>query len=55
MWFFNIVLSMAKSLDGDDRFSFDTIFLYYSETVVLGNCVFVLGEKHEFVTIELSS
>lgn len=30
-------------------------FLYYSETVVHGNCVFVLGEKHGFVTIELSS
>lgn len=26
MWFFNIVLSMAKSLDGDDWFSFDMIF-----------------------------
>lgn len=33
MWFFNIVLSMAKSLDGDDRFSFDTIFF-----ILFRNC-----------------
>lgn len=41
MWFFSIVLSMAKSLGGDDWFSFDVIFQknYCSESALLGNCV----------------
>lgn len=41
MWFFNIVLSMAKSLDGDDRFSFDTIFFYIIQKLWCMETVFL--------------
>lgn len=40
MWFFSIVLSMAKSFDSNDWFSFDMILKNdCSESAVVGNCV----------------
>lgn len=58
MWFFSIVLSMAKSLGGDDWFSFDVIFqkkLLFRKCITWKLCSVLVDEKHEFVTTELSS